>query len=366
MTTTNQDPWIYEDDADETQTATPPAQSAPTKPDVAADPAIPTLVLPKPQTESVLADKSVSAAVKEALAKADEPLPKGSSKEARDLLHLINQLLKSDKISRRDCAALIAKKKPLIDHINSVEQLPKALEIDPQKTGIERAKHLGAAHARRVSDAARITAALASDSPSYVINKSPLNGIDAFMELDTTRAAINELYPRLLKHKLTCIENHLWLAPNSRAAEHKLVLASHPTDEQLQTILDEAATLSGKHFASIQSIKVSQIVKFYDEEIKPRIGALLASAEKFIQGERNHATEVEREFFESFGLKHERTSVSRQYDHTLREIEHRLKIHNNPTPAVVVVSPSAAAIRITDADSTALTQLLGVQLLPNT
>ena len=354
MNTTNQDPWIDED-APENQTDlvnAPPVIHPIKKPDVAADPAIPSLVLPKPEIPVAQSEDDL----KSVLAEIDAELPSNYMEcfKVIDALKAklpsrtrLEQKIKADRISR-------VKK-----HIFTLQQLPSH-EVTPQEYLREQGQRITQGERLRAESADKHRAAIAANAwtsmpitPAAHIDPIIRNALDD----SDIKAKIASIRPTLARYNLLFLENWNICNPRQRMKEIQYAITSHLDYEAAREFTDESVRLSHPHARSIAQSAAAMLITYYDNNCKPGLVALLASVIAHIETTQEHAKELEKEFFESLGEKAETTKISRKYDAILKNLRDHFDRIANPSTAFHI-APTAP-----HPDSTQLTTLFGLQII---
>lgn len=354
MNTTNQDPWIDED-APENQTDvvnTPPVSYPVKKPDVAADPRIPSLVLPKPEIPVAQSEDDL----KSVLAEIDAELPSNYMECFKVIDALKAKLPARTRLEQKMKAARI---KRVSQHIFNLQQVPTC-EATPQEYLRAQGARLTQGARIRGESADKHKAAITANAWTSMpvtpaAHVDPI--IQAALDDDGIKAKIASIRPTLARYNLLFLENWNICNPRQRLKEIQYAITSHLDYEAAREFTDESVRLSHPHARSIAQSAAAMLITYYDSNCKPGLVALLASVIAHIETTQEHAKELEKEFFESLGEKPEETRVSRKYDAILKNLREHFDRIANPS-AVFHIAPTAP-----HPDITQLTTLFGLQIV---
>lgn len=334
MNTTNQDPWIHEDDADETSAPViTPAPASALKPKVFSDPTIPTLVLPEPE---IAAEKS-SASKPEA-----EPDANEFPNDYGECLKIGETFFGADKLSASPTAQQVARYKKFMRlkaHMNAIQQGFKSAPFDPGEHARNLAQHVLSGDRARASIA---------ESHRFSIAANAFSGMSVTPRLDVPEAVkgalkdeaiiaqVNDCRLSVSGYCILFFEN--WNVMNVRQRQKELRY-SYRVDidfDSAKKLAQESMQLHSPAAIDLAAHAKRMLSAYFEKNCKPKLLTLLQSVISHIEAAQAKARQAEKEFFASQGEKHSSTSVSRKFDLIIERLRDRQNRILNPPPSFQV------------------------------
>lgn len=216
----------------------------------------------------------------------------------------------------------------------ALQQAPKEPEVDYMKAARERGEFIVNAEANRKKRLAFLKENITADIfDKLPVLPAPVRGADfcLFVSLEiTSRPEIKEkiaaLRRQLASYEATLLENFIYVSPEQRRQEHKLAMLSNPTHAIIDRVQGEmAAYANEKVFNPVASAKRGLLMVQYRDTVRPLEVELLSAALAIAKAHQAESVEIEKAFFESQEVPHEKTGVSKKYDRFVTELTAELE-----------------------------------------
>lgn len=352
------DPWTNEDDA---ENAAPDAASnvAVTKPNVYADPAIPTLVLPKPDVFTPPAPAQTTDP-KSVLAEIDAVLPTETKDLMRGFAILRELEIKLPSKTPAEKAAKRTRISRVKKHLWNLQQLP-VTDASPSQHQANLGKQISQGAAMRDEESEKLNAAIeAAQWESVAMTPTrKINPVIARAMQETEVCTAVALARSALANYKRAYFNHFAMAfPETRLKEIRFAISRLSDLETVKALNAESIELSSPHSRTVAHNVRVMLKMTFDEYCKPALVHLLNEAIACVESYKAEAVAKEKAFFGENGVASESTPLSRQFEPALNQLRHALNS--------IIVIPAIAAAGIPyapNADETVLSHVFALSIL---